>query len=675
MTGSDAVRRRVEELRRLIRHHDRRYYIDAAPEIDDAGYDRIFAELVAIETKHPELIGDDSPTQRVGGEPLAGLESAEHARAMLSLDNTYSLDELKAWYFKIERQLGASPESLTAELKIDGVSISLIYENGRLSRAVTRGDGVVGDVVTANAKTIRQLPLSLDTNLPLVEVRGEVYISLSSFGKMNKLRDEAGENTFANPRNASAGSIRLLDPRQAQTRGLSVWCYQVARVEGVDVSGHFESLDMLREFGFPVTPWIKKCRDLSDVEAFIAEWEGRRTELDFEIDGVVIKVDSFEQQEQLGATGRAVRWAVAFKYPPEGRQTTVIDIVTQVGRTGVLTPVAILEPVQLAGSVVSRATLHNYDEISRLDVRVGDTVTVTKGGEVIPKVLGVVRSARPRDSVVFSTPTVCPECNSPTARDADEVALRCTNSQCSAIVAAQLRHFVSRKAMDIDGLGGRMLDQLIEEKLVSDAASLWDLRQEDLVELPGWGEVSAKRLLHEMAEAKKQDLERLVFGLGIPHVGERAARLLARRFLTLDGLMQATLEEISALEGLGPVVAGHIVDWFADDGNQQLIERLVQRGVSPHVQPEATLSKGGLAGMRVVITGTLSRPRAVVARYLESQGATVVGSVSRKTDLVVAGESAGSKLNKARELGVQIVDESGLEDLVVERGGRNEWEL
>lgn len=673
MTGGNDVAGRIDELRRQIRHHDRLYYIDAAPEISDLEYDRLYAELVRLETENPGLVADDSPTQRVGGEPLEGLEQETHARPMLSLDNTYSREELRAWYSKVERQLGSKPSSLTAELKIDGVSISLVYEEGRLARAVTRGDGIVGDVVTANVRTIRQLPLNLETEASLIEVRGEVYIARSAFDEINARREDAGEKTFANPRNAAAGAIRVLDPKKARRRRLSVWCYQLARLEGAALEGHHESLQLLADLGFPVTPWTQKCRDLEQVERFLDEWEVRRSELDFEIDGAVIKLNRISEQDRLGATGRAVRWAVAFKYPREGKTTRVLDVTTQVGRTGVLTPVANLEPVQLSGSVVSRATLHNFDEVARLDVRVGDTVTVTKGGEVIPKVIGVVLAKRPDTAVVITRPKNCPVCQAPTSQDAEQVALRCTNPSCPAVLGARLRHFVSRGALDIEGLGGRMLDQLIDAGLVSDAASLWDLRSDDLVELPGWGERSAARLLAELDEAKDRELGRLLFGLGIPHVGERAAQLLARRFGSLEGISVASEDEISSLEGLGPVVSEQISEWFADERNQELVARLNERGVSPR-EEGAPSTVGPLDGMRIVLTGTLTLPRSEIKRRLEALGATVVGSVSSKTSMVLAGEGAGSKLKKAMDLGVRVVDEAGMIEVLEELGGLEQWE-
>jgi len=663
--------RRVEELRRQIRHHDHQYYVVAKPEVSDWEYDRLFAELREIEDEHPDLRSVDSPTQRVGGEPIDGLEQVEHAVPMLSLDNTYALTELSAWYDRVSRLASLTAPGLTAELKIDGVSISLLYEHGRLVRAVTRGSGVVGDDVTANARTIRQLPLVLDNAPARVEVRGEVYLARSVFERLNLERREAGEPELANPRNATAGSIRLLDPRQAAARRLGVWCYQVARVDGVELESHSEGLELLRNFGMPVAPHWLRCKDLSEVEDFITTWETGRRNLDFDTDGVVVKIDDTKAQQVLGATARAVRWAVAYKYPPEGAITTVEDIRVQVGRTGVLTPVAELAPIWVAGSTVSRATLHNFDELSRLDVRVGDTVSITKGGEVIPKVVGVVISQRPEGLKPFVAPGLCPECETPVVRDEAAVAIRCPNRKCPAVLRSRLRHFVGRDAMDIDGLGGKLLDQLVALGLVTDPASLWGLeeKQDELADLPGWGEISAKNLVSQLEAARSRPLHRLVFALGIPLVGERAAKILSRRFPTLDQIADATAEDLEALDGVGPSMAASVISWFDQQANKDLVNDLKERRLDL-VEPRTDDAEDEpLDGLTVVLTGSLSRPRAQLRKRLEALGAKVVGSVSKTTSFLVAGEKAGSKLEKARNLGVTVVDERALDDLVRTRGG------
>ncbi len=672
MSVPEEVRRRVEELRREIRRHDWLYYVEARPEIPDHEYDRLFAELKRLEETYPELITPDSPTQRVGGEPLQELEQVEHVVPMLSLDNTYSLDELRSWYERVTRQLGREPEGLTAELKIDGVSIALIYQDGVLVRAVTRGNGRVGDDVTANARTIRTLPLSIREPFPLLEVRGEVFMPRSVFRELNRRRRAEGEPEFANPRNATAGSIRLLDPREAGRRRLAVWCYQVARIEGRSLARHSEAMELLNELGFPVNPGFEVCSTLDGVVDFVERWRERRHELDFETDGVVVKVDRLDEQHALGATARAVRWAVAYKYPPEGKKTRVLDIVVQVGRTGVLTPVAVLEPVQISGSTVSRATLHNFEELRRLDVRVGDTVWVSKGGEVIPRVEAVDLSARPDGAPPFPVPERCPACGTPVVQEPGEVAIRCPNRSCPAVVLARLKHFVSKGGMEIEGLGARLLEQLVEEGLVMDPASLWHLDSQRLASLPGWGEVSAANLMRQLEEAKARPLSRVLFALGIPHVGERAARILAARFRTMEALMAAPAEELETLEGIGPVIARSVRAWLDDPENRELIARLREAGLRME-EPEQVTEEEPLEGLTFVLTGTLSRPRPEVKRRLEELGAAVTGTVSARTSFVVAGENPGSKLDRARKLGVRVLSEAELEDLVRERTGQELW--
>jgi DNA ligase (NAD+) len=656
--------RRVEELRRLVRHHDHRYYVLADPEISDLEYDRLFGELKDLEERFPELRSPTSPTQRVGGEPLPGLVQVEHAVPMLSLDNTYSREELHTWYARMCRELGRAPTGLAAELKIDGVSISLIYVDGRLEQAVTRGDGFVGDDVTANARTIRQLPLEVDGLPPLVEIRGEVYLARSVFSKLNHERRKAGEREFANPRNAAAGAIRLLDPRETARRRLSVWCYQMARGKGHEGDSHVAALGWLRELGFPVSPGLEICDGLPEVETFIDRWHERRGELDYDTDGIVIKVDRSSERETLGNTSRAVRWAVAYKFPPEGRTTKLLEISVQVGRTGVLTPVATLEPVSIAGSTVSRATLHNFDEVSRLDVRVGDTVWVTKGGEVIPKVIGVVTADRAEGVAPYVAPKECPACSTPVVREGEEVALRCPNPECPAVAAARLRHFVSRGAMDIDGLGDRSLTQLVEAGLVTDEASLWDLESKSLAELPRWGAESARNLMETLEKARHRPLHRFIFGLGIPLVGERAAKILAQRFGSIGGLIGAEEDELISLDGIGPSIAASIKEWQTNPRNRELIVRFAERGLDPRQEMTDGGGDAKLAGRTFVITGTLSRPRNEIKERLEQLGAKVLGSVSRKTDFLVAGENAGSKLTKAVELGVDVLDEAALARLL-----------
>jgi DNA ligase (NAD+) len=654
---------RVRRLMELIRQHDHRYYVLAEPSISDFEYDQLFSELKDLEEKFPELQSQNSPTRRVGGEPLVGLEQVAHAVPMLSLDNSYSRDELHAWHDRVCRELGREPAGLAAELKIDGVSISLVYADGRLVRAVTRGDGTVGDEVTANARTIRRLPLELEGLPPQVEIRGEVYLPRSVFAELNTERRSAGEREFANPRNAAAGSIRLLDSRAASRRRLSLWCYQVVGIAGGHSQSHVAALGWLAGLGFPVSPGFQRCSGLADVEVFIDRWQEKRHGLDFETDGIVVKVDRFDEQEELGHTARSVRWAVAYKFPPEGQTSVLEDVTIQVGRTGVLTPVAVLRPVRIAGTTVSRATLHNFDEVARLDVRVGDTVWVAKGGEVIPKIIGVVTSERPPDAAAIAPPDVCPVCGTAVERAVEEVALRCPNPLCPAVTESRLRHFVSRGAMEIEGLGSRTLRQLLDAGLVRDEASLWDLDAGVLAELPGWGELSAENLLRELDEARRRPLHRLLFALGIPHVGERAARLLATRFRSLENLAGSDTEAMVDLDGIGPVIAESVENWMAAPENRELIGRLAARGVQPR-EEEGPETEEPLAGQVFVLTGTLSRPRREIKEQLEALGATVAGSVSSKTTYLVAGENAGSKLDRAGTLGVEILDENGLQQML-----------
>jgi len=653
----------MQKLRELIREHDHRYYVLAEPSITDFEYDQLFAELKELERAHPELQSPTSPTRRVGGEPLAGLETVEHAVPMLSLDNSYSRDELRAWHERVIRELGRPPSGLAAELKIDGVSISLLYESGKLVRAVTRGDGTVGDDVTANARTIRSLPLEVAGLPARVEIRGEVFMPRTVLAELNRERKAAGEREFANPRNAAAGSIRLLDSRAAARRRLALWCYQVAQTDARVLESHVAALSWLVDLGFPVSPGFQACADLAEVEAYIDRWQEERHGLDYDTDGIVVKVDDRAEQEELGHTARSVRWAVAYKFPPEGQLSVLEDVVIQVGRTGVLTPVAVLQPVQIAGTTVSRATLHNFDEVARLDVRVGDTVWVAKGGEVIPKITGVVTSKRPPDAEPVAPPAACPVCGTPVEREVEEVALRCPNPACPAVRASRLRHFVSRGAMEIEGLGSRTLMQLAEAGLVTDEASLWDLDADSLAELPGWGELSARRVLNELEKAREKPLHRLIFALGLPHVGERASKILATRFGSLEALANTDTQTMVDLEGIGPVIAESVERWMDADENRELIARLVARGVDPR-EEERSSADLPLEGRTFVLTGTLSRPRRELKERLEDLGANVAGSVSRKTTYLVAGENAGSKLDKARTLGVEILDEDGLEKLV-----------
>jgi len=666
---SDVVRERVEWLRSEIRRHEHLYYVLARPEISDQEFDRLMEELRRLEQAHPGLATADSPTQRVGGEPLDELHQVRHATPMLSLDNSYNEGELEEWLGRVQRGLGREPSGLVAELKIDGVSLSLMYEKGALARAVTRGNGEVGDDVTANARTIRNLPLRLPSPLESLEVRGETFMPREVFLALNRSRHGEGEEPFANPRNATAGSIRLLDPRECGRRHLSFFAYQVPRLVGVSLEKHSQALELLGQMGFAVNPGWRRCATLASVHAFIKEWGKARSSLSYEIDGVVVKVDDLAEQRALGATSKFPRWAIAFKYPPEGVRTRVLGIVVQVGRTGALTPVAELEPVRLAGSTISRATLHNEDEVARLDVRVGDTVWIAKGGDVIPKVVAVDLSRRPRGTAAFRLPERCPSCGAKVIREAGEVVARCPNDACPAVLRQHLYHFASRSGMDIEGLGRRLVEQLIDAGWISDPASLWDLDFEQLAGLPGWGEKSAENLRKELDSARSRPLWRLLVALGIRHVGERAAKLLAEKFGSLDALLRARPEDLQEVPGVGPTIAASAAAFFASEKGRAVIERLRDRGVDPRTEPSREqIGDGPLAGLTFVLTGTLTRPREQVAALLESAGGRVGESVSGRTSFVVAGAEPGSKLAKARKLGVKVVDEAGLITLLKAKG-------
>lgn len=656
--------KRIAVLREEIRRHEHLYYQVGQPEISDRDFDGLMAELQRWEEAHPELASEDSPTQRVGGEPLAGFDPVTHDPPMLSLENTYNAEELDEWEERMRRLVPEEPFSFVAELKVDGVSISLLYEEGVLRQAATRGNGRVGDDVTRNLRTVRTIPLRLAGDPPpRLIVRGEVYMPLSVFRDLNAEREAAGEPLYVNPRNTTAGSVRLLDSRQVATRRLAVVVYDAV---GSASDRHSEILKDLEGYGLPVNPGWRPCADLAEVKGFVDEWQDKRHTLDFETDGVVVKIDALSLRARLGATSKAPRWAVAYKYAAERATTRVCSIGVQVGRTGALTPVAELEPVFIAGSTVRRATLHNYEDLERKDVRVGDTVFVEKGGDVIPKVVGVRLEDRPPDSRPFEIPTHCPICREEVIRLPGEVAWRCVNAACPAIVKESIHHFVSRNAMDVEGLGDRLIDQLLEAGFLTDYTSLYSLRPQDLAKLPGWGRKSAENLSHQLEKSKDRGLAAVLFALGIRFVGERGARLLARHFVTLDAVAAATEEELMGVPEVGPKVAASVRSFFSAPHNLERLARLRSAGVSlvekTQVPEEAvTASKHPLAGKVFVLTGALERlSRREAQERLEAVGARVSSSVSSKTDFVVAGDKAGAKLEKARSLGVEVLDEEGL---------------
>ncbi|MEP6769614.1 MAG: NAD-dependent DNA ligase LigA [Acidobacteriota bacterium] len=654
MPASPAASSRARDLREELARHERLYYVDNRPEISDAQFDQLMRELVVLEERYPELAVPDSPARRVGGRPAEGFATVDHVSPMLSLENAYDWQEAEAWLARVRRILGDDPPAYVAELKIDGLSIALRYENGRLVRGATRGDGVRGEDVTENVRTIRSIPLRIPET-GTVEVRGEVFYTKKAFEKVNAEREAEGEALFANPRNAAAGTMRLLDSRITARRRLEAWLYGIAAAPRIPDS-QTGILDRLRELGFRVNPHSRQCASFDGVRAFLEEWKTRRHELDFETDGAVVKVDDRALQERLGRTAKSPRWALAYKYPAEEKRTVVRDITVQVGRTGALTPVAHLDPVLLAGTTVKRATLHNYEDLTRKDVRVGDTVIVEKGGDVIPKVVRVLLEERPAAAAPYAMPARCPVCGDPVVRDAEEVATRCVNPACPAVVREALRHFCSRRAMDIEGLGEKLVDQLVTAGLLTDVASIYALRAEDLAALERWGEKSAGNLTAQIETSKGNDLFRLIFALGIRHVGEKAARILARRFRTLNGLAAATADELQRAEEVGPNTAAAVVAWFAHPRHRELIDRLRGYEVNFESREKAPPPDGALLGKTVVVTGILDgASREEAEARLESAGARVAGSVSKKTDYLVAGEAAGSKLEKARSLGVPVV--------------------
>jgi DNA ligase (NAD+) len=665
MTTRAQAEKRIARLREEIRHHEQRYYVLADPEISDQEYDALERELVELERKFPDLVTPTSPTQRVGETPTSEFPTFVHRVPMLSLDNTYSEEELREFEERIFKAVGKRPVVYTAELKIDGLGVALHYEAGRLLRAVTRGDGVRGDDVTPNARAIRGVPLELvGKDVPAeLEARGEVYLPRSRFAAINREREEAEEEPFANPRNAAAGTMKSLDARVVESRGLELFLYGIAHLRGPVVKSQWQALERLRSWGLRTNPESRRCAGMDELLQAIAAWRDRRDELPYEVDGVVVKLDDFALQQELGSTSKFPRWAIAYKYPAVQAETAVRAIEVQVGRTGRLTPVAHLEPVFLAGTTVSRATLHNEEEIARKDVRVGDSVRIERGGEVIPKVVAVVLEKRPPGTEPWTPPERCPVCGTAAARAEGEVDRRCPNASCPAQVEERLKHFARREAMDIEGLGDSLVHELVQKGLVRDFADLYDLRFEDLAPLfapkAKKGEsLGARNLLAAIAASRSRELRRLIFGLGIRFVGARAAMLLARHFRSLPELAAADPEAIDAIYEIGPAVAGSVHAWFRDPANLKLVERLEQAGLRLQ---EAEAEPGSLAfqGQQFVLTGTLdSMSRDEAKAAIEARGGRVTGTVSKKTSVVVAGRESGSKLERARELGVSVIDEA-----------------
>jgi len=661
--SAEEVKKRHAVLVKEIRRHDHAYYVLAEPSISDPDYDRLYRELLDLEETHPELLTADSPSQRVGGKAVREFLSHRHKMPMMSLDNTYSFDELAAFLQRMEKRLPEAELDWTVEPKIDGLAVSLRYENGVLVMGATRGDGTSGDNITGNLKTIRSLPLRLEAKSPAVlEVRGEVFMSRAGFMKLNEKRKIAGEEPFANPRNAAAGSLKMLDPKLVAERPLGIVLYGLGEVSGGLPATQIDVLDWLDQFGFPTTGQIWTGRTHDDLVASINELDAARHDLDYETDGAVIKLNNLSLREQCGATSKAPRWAIAYKYASEQVETVLKAITVQVGRTGALTPVAELEPVLIAGSTVARATLHNEEEIQRKDIRVGDTVVIEKAGEIIPAVVRVVMEKRPKKSVAFVLDKECPECKSRAAKDEADVVWRCPNPDCPAQVRGRLEHFCARGAMDIEGGGEVLVRQLVGSGLALNIGELYKLTQAEVAGLERMAEKSAQNFLDGLEASKQRDLWRLIFGLGILHVGTGVAKALGRRFANLDELMDASEEELVAIDDVGEVIAKSVHFWFGDPQNRQLIEVLRKAGLN--FESSMVISgedAGPLAGKALVLTGTLQnlKRHEAVAR-IEAAGGKVVGSVSKKTDYVVAGEAAGSKLAKAEKMSVPVIDESEL---------------
>lgn len=653
----------ADKLRREIRHNEYLYYVLDAPEITDAEYDRMMVRLRELEARYPDSIPADSPTQRVGGRASSQFTEVRHLEPLLSLGNVFSAEELRAFDERVRSGLPAgSKVEYVMEPKIDGLACSLIYENGKLVRAATRGDGVVGENVTANVRTIRSIPLTLkvpegEAVPELLDVRGEVYMPRQAFMRLNEQRAERGESEFANPRNAAAGSLRQLDPQVTASRSLSFFAYYLVG-EGAQPK-HSESLALLARYGFKVSENYKVVENIDEAIKYIGDFNELRQGLSYDTDGAVIKVNDVYQQRILGATGKDPRWATAYKYPPEQAETTLEDIDWRVGRTGVLTPTAVLTPVKLSGSVISRATLHNEDFIRAKDIRIGDRVVINKAGEIIPEVLRVVAEKRTGDEKEVEIPSVCPECGWRVERQGEEAAIRCTNPHCPALGREGLIHFVSRDAMNIDGCGPSVINALLDAGLVRDAADLYSLRKEDLLKLERMGEKSADNLLAALSESKKNELDKLLFALGIRHVGAKVARILATEFGSMEKLQQAQPEELAQIRDIGDKIAESAVTWLNVPANIDLVERLAAAGLTMTFTPPASQEDNPFFGKTLVFTGTMpTLGRAEAKTMAQDVGAKVSGSVSKKTDYVIAGAEAGSKLEKAQQLGVTVIDEA-----------------
>ena len=670
-TSAKNIEKEIESLRDKIRHHEYRYYVLDNPEITDAQFDKLMNDLKALESAHPELITPDSPTQRVGGKPREGFVKARHSSPMLSLDNTYNVEDLRNWERRVHELSGRKDIEYVCELKLDGMSLALHYENGHLVRGITRGDGTIGEDVTLNVRTVRSIPLSIPRDklkaagIPAdFEVRGEMLMPIAAFKKMNEEREQQGLSVFANPRNATAGTVRQLEPSITAERRLDYFAYMLLKDGRTYFDRHWKTLNTLDAAGFKVNRTRKLAKTFDEAWDFIEHEEIRREKLPYEIDGIVIKVDSTALQDELGYTGKAPRWAIAYKYAARAGITKIDDIRVQVGRTGKLTPVAVLQPVPIGGTTVSRATLHNMDEIERLGVKIGDWVEVERGGDVIPKVTRVVEDKdHPRGHKLFEMPTKCPECGTHVVRTEGEVDYRCVNANCPAKLRETILHFASRGVMNIEGMGDALVNQLTDRGLVRNVADIYKLTKSDLLSLERMGDKSAQNVLDEIDNSRKLPLERVIYGLGIRFVGERTAQFLAEHFGSMDALMEATEEELQQVNEVGPRIAQSIAEFFAEAKNRDLVKKLREAGLRFSGKKKERGTK--LAGKTFVLTGTLERySRDQAKKMLEDAGGRVSGSVSKKTDYVIAGSDAGSKLDKAKELGIPVIGEKEMDELL-----------
>jgi DNA ligase (NAD+) len=664
----DKARDKVSKLTEEIRLHDRRYFVENKPAISDREYDRLYRELKDLEKKFPGLVTPDSPTQRVSEKPQKGFRHVNHAVWMLSMDNTYSHGELRDFDGRVKKNLGKEKYEYAVEFKVDGVSVSITYEDGVFIRGATRGNGQVGDDISLNLKTIKSIPLKLyseKAKIPaLLEVRGEVFMPKKWFTKVNKEREKKGEELFANPRNASAGSLKLLDPRVTAGRHLDIFVWGIGQHKGADFKCHDTVVERLSGLGLKVIPHVKRCKDIDEVIKFCDRWQKKKESLDYEIDGMVVKVNSLEQQKKLGQTAKSPRWMIAYKFPAERALTQILDVKIQVGRTGTVTPVAILKPVHVSGTTVSRATLHNFDEIKRLGVKIKDKVYIEKSGEIIPKILEVAKNKRKGTEKEISPPTKCPSCGSSLYSEEGEVALRCNNVSCAAQIKQRILHFASRNAMDIEGLGDSLVTQLVDKKLVKDYSGIYYLKLEDIKGLERFADKSAQNIIGAIEKSKSKDLNRLIFALGIRHVGQKAARTLASRFGSLKELTGQKVEKLTSINEIGPIMAESIVNFFKNKKNLDVLGKLEKAGVKAEMQKKRA-GKTPLKGKTFVVTGTLkSYTRQAIEELIRDLGGDASSSVSKNTDFLILGEEPGSKLNKAKKLGVRIIDENKFKKMI-----------